>query len=118
MLVHAEEVPGKDGGFFSAYAGTDFHNHITIIQGIGRNEEKLKIADERFPLVREILQFFLRLGSQKRIGKQFTDILNLLFHTEESLIFINNGFKGGAFFQTGLITRIVLDDFRLGDGFG
>ncbi len=43
MLIHTEQVAGKDGRLVASGTAADFHDGVLAVVGVGRNEEKLDL---------------------------------------------------------------------------
>ncbi len=73
MLIHAEEVSGKDCGFVAAGAAADFHHGVLAVVRVCGNEEELY-------LLLHFREFGLNLGNF--VAGHFLEVLVFFIHED------------------------------------
>ena len=66
--IHAEKIPGKQCGFFTAGARADFQHDILFIQRVGRKQQQLEALFQVGHLFFNVADFFLRHFSHIHVG--------------------------------------------------
>jgi len=57
--VHAEQIRSKQGGFITAGAGADFHDHIALVARVLGDEQALDFIFQRADLRLQLFNFSL-----------------------------------------------------------
>src|SRR6266581_880551 len=80
-LVHAEEVPGKEGCLIAPGASTNFEDDIALVHGILGQESELDLLLQRIALLLELRLLAgshgAHLGIRLGIGHQRVEIFDL-----------------------------------------
>ena len=94
VLVHAEQVAGKDGGFVAAGAAADFHHGILAVVGVGRNEEELDLLLHFGELGLNIGHFFAGHLLEVLVLFVHEDVLGLRQLVHQAFVFQPGGDDG------------------------